>query len=345
MFSYADIIAQLADGICSAACAHFVELMHHQAGVRTVVAGGLPQAGPMQVPAGTRGAEPYSAFALDVDISFAASINVTAAASLPTNRSIDFYITYAGFNLRDAVRNNDATPLQFLNEPADCRIFYTAPTVYNFENLWNYVIDAMWRNPSLCIAGSASRFEPSTASNSPAAPPLQLSERSLIPNIPSSTTTLEERAVIDPGSSTACLSSCDPRRGSCTDVIVCRPGGRQSFVKKCLRKCAGFQNECPRDSVCTSSLQGRPGVCQLKKDIMAARGCRGTGTRQQSPMVTGPPSRGAGVGPYDFPRSGRNRGNNPAVGGIPTRGRGSPPAGRGGLLGGLVNFALERGGG
>ncbi|KAL8961909.1 MAG: hypothetical protein Q9183_005237, partial [Haloplaca sp. 2 TL-2023] len=279
-------IVLLADGTCSAACAHFVELMHHQAGVRTVAAGGLPQAGPMQIPAGTRGAEPYSAFALDLDISFAASINATAAASLPTNRSIDFYITYAGFNLRDAVRKNDATPLQFQNEPADCRIFYTAPTVYNFENLWNYVIDAMWRNPSLCIAGSASRFEPSTASNSPAAPPPQLSERSpkpIIPNIPPSTTTVEERAVIDPGSSTVC-PRCDTLRERCADVPVCRPGSGQTFIKKCLRKCSGFLNECPRDFFCAPP--GRPvrGVCQPMQAAREARGCRGTGTRQLNPV-------------------------------------------------------------
>ncbi|KAL8913690.1 MAG: hypothetical protein Q9171_001540 [Xanthocarpia ochracea] len=177
-------IILLSDGICSSACASFVELMHNQAGVRTVVVGGLPEAGHMQIPAGSRGSEVYSSFALDLDISFASSINATAAASLPQDRDIDFYITYASFNLRDAVRKNDPTPLQFQDLPADCRIFYTVPTVYNFENLWNYVIDAMWRNPSLCIAGSASPFAPSTASNSPAAAPAELSSTHLFATAP-----------------------------------------------------------------------------------------------------------------------------------------------------------------
>ncbi|KAL8856656.1 MAG: hypothetical protein Q9178_006723 [Gyalolechia marmorata] len=203
-------IILLSDGICSSACASFVEMMHNQAGVRTVVVGGLPEAGHMQIPAGSRGSEVYSSFALDLDISFASSVNATAAASLPQDRDIDFYITYASFNLRDAVRKNDPTPLQFQDLPADCRIFYTVPTVYNFENLWNYVIDAMWRNPSLCIAGSASPFAPSTASNPPAAAPAKLSERST--NIDGYDTENEEyspirdRAILAPSASQCTVS-------------------------------------------------------------------------------------------------------------------------------------------
>ncbi|KAL8905274.1 MAG: hypothetical protein Q9207_002745 [Kuettlingeria erythrocarpa] len=101
-------IVLLSDGVCSLACATFVELMHYQAG---------------------------------------------SARTTPPH-------------------------YEFQDLPADCRIFYTVATVYNFENLWNYVIDAMWRNPSLCMAGSATPFAPSTASNSPASAPAKLSERS-----------------------------------------------------------------------------------------------------------------------------------------------------------------------
>lgn len=119
----------------------------------------LPQLGPMQVPAGTRGAESYSSFDLDADIDFTISVNESTNASLP-NRDVDFYITYAGFNIKDAVRPQSEIPLQFAYEPADCRIFYTVNTVYNQENLWNYVIDAIWRNPSLCIAGSTNYVPP-----------------------------------------------------------------------------------------------------------------------------------------------------------------------------------------
>ena len=47
--------------------------MHHQAGVRTVVAGGRPEPGPMQAVGGSRGAQVYDALALDEDIEFAKS--------------------------------------------------------------------------------------------------------------------------------------------------------------------------------------------------------------------------------------------------------------------------------
>ncbi|KAL9029600.1 MAG: hypothetical protein Q9196_002174, partial [Gyalolechia fulgens] len=279
-------IILLSDGTCSSACAHFVELMHYQAGVRTVVAGGLPEPGPMQMPSGSRGAESYSSFLLDSDITFAASINSTAASLLPqnrdVNRDIEFYIIYAGFNLRDAIRKNDSTPLQFQHFPADCRIFYTKETVYNFENLWNYVIDAMWRNPSLCIAGSAAPFEASTASNSPAALPAKLSERSL--NNPTPVSVIESRdleeedeeddeeddeEVFDPISDSD-LSKLEPRQVSttcpicsnareiCAKVPLCSQG-RQVFTLQCRAKCAGFPADCgPYDS-CSSTQRGVAG--------------------------------------------------------------------------------------
>ncbi|KAL8709816.1 MAG: hypothetical protein Q9225_007391, partial [Loekoesia sp. 1 TL-2023] len=287
-------IILLSDGTCSSACASFVELMHHQAGVRTVVVGGLPEAGPMQIPAGSRGAEAYSSFALDNDISFAASVNSTAASLLPQNRDIEFYITYAGFNLRDAVRKNDPTPLQFQNFPADCRIFYTKETVYNFENLWNYVIDAMWRNPSLCIAGSATPFESSTASNSPAAPPAQLSER-FFPDDSSSSTTIHTRDPDDfdesesdleerqlPSSSNNC-PICSNARETCTKVPSCSKG-RQILTPACRLKCAGFPGDCGQQAHCSSTRRGVAGVCQLNSDITGARGCRPSNTRQQNPQ-------------------------------------------------------------
>jgi mannose/fructose-specific phosphotransferase system component IIA len=50
----AEDIIILSDSICASACAMFMEMMHHEAGVRTVVAGGLPQNGPMQAPGYTQ---------------------------------------------------------------------------------------------------------------------------------------------------------------------------------------------------------------------------------------------------------------------------------------------------
>ncbi|KAL8667717.1 MAG: hypothetical protein Q9202_000572 [Teloschistes flavicans] len=339
-------IILLSDGTCSSACANFIELMRHQAGVRTVVVGGLPEAGPMQMPAGNRGGEAYSAFALDDDILLANSINSTAAAQLPQNREIDFAITFAGFNLRDAIRKDDPTPLQFQNEPADCRIFYTAPTVYKFENLWNYVIDAMWRNPSLCIAGSASRFDPSTASNSPAAPPSQLSERTLniIPSPPVSL--LEDRQIStfeenDRFTPSGTCPVCSNARETCADVAFCS-AGRQRFTKLCRRKCAGGSlGNCPSGSHCSTNTRGRSGFCQIDQDTRNSFACRPSGTRQNNVQPTAAAG-GVGVGPYDVPTSGRRRGNNPSTGGFPST-QGSPPSSsRNFGVGGLVNLAFGR---
>lgn len=150
----AEQIVLLTDAFCSSACATFVELMHHQGGVRTVVAGGRPELGPMQAVGGTRGAQSYTSVDIDEDIDVAEILNTSVADVLP-DRSVGNYISFAEFNIKDAIRSGENFPLQFAYEAATCRIFYTQHTVYNFLNLWNYVVDAVWRNPSLCIDGSA----------------------------------------------------------------------------------------------------------------------------------------------------------------------------------------------
>ena len=67
----ADQIILLSDAFCSSSCGTFVELMHHQGGARTVVAGGRPELGPMQFAGGSRGAQSYYNVDLDTDINVA----------------------------------------------------------------------------------------------------------------------------------------------------------------------------------------------------------------------------------------------------------------------------------
>jgi hypothetical protein len=136
-----------------------MEMMHHEAGVRVVAAGGLPTTGPMQAPSGSRGASDYDLEVLDANIGFAQAIlqdqNSPEQNFLPNRTTaIDVYITYADINLRDQVRRNETIPLQFAYEAADCRIFYTPKTIYNYTALWQYAADAIWTNPSLCVSGS-----------------------------------------------------------------------------------------------------------------------------------------------------------------------------------------------
>ncbi|CZR66660.1 uncharacterized protein PAC_16561 [Phialocephala subalpina] len=155
----AEDIILLSDGICDSSCALFMEMMHHEAGVRVVAAGGLPTTGPMQAPSGSRGASDYDLEVLDANIGFAQQIlqsqNSPEQNFLPNRTTaMDVYVTYADINLRDQVRRNETIPLQFAYEAADCRIFYTPKTVYNYTALWQYAADAIFTNPSLCVSGS-----------------------------------------------------------------------------------------------------------------------------------------------------------------------------------------------
>jgi hypothetical protein len=149
-----------------------MEMMHHEAGVRTVVVGGRPEIGPMQAPAGTRGALSYDSVSLDLDIGNAETINTTTTGYLP-DRAEDqaVWISTASFNMRDQVRNGENIPLQFVYEAADCRIFYTFNTIYNYANLWQYAANAIWSNPGLCVQGSTGYATTSgTASNTQGPP-------------------------------------------------------------------------------------------------------------------------------------------------------------------------------
>jgi len=136
-----------------------MEMMHHEAGVRVVAAGGLPTTGPMQAPSGSRGASDYPLDILDSNIDFAQQLlqsqNSPEQNFLPNRTTaMDVYVTFADINLRDQVRRNETIPLQFAYEAADCRIFYTAKTIYNYTALWQYAAEAIWTNPKLCVSGS-----------------------------------------------------------------------------------------------------------------------------------------------------------------------------------------------
>ncbi|KAI1149354.1 hypothetical protein F4825DRAFT_453523 [Nemania diffusa] len=168
-----DIII-LTDGDCSSACALFVEMMHHEAGVRIVTVGGRPTTGPMQAVGGTRGAVAFATDILDNNIDFARQLlEGTSEADFLPNRTeaLDIFVTSASINLRDQVRAGETTPLQFAYEAADCRIYFTPQTIFNYTALWQYAADAIWTNPGLCVAGSTGYATASSTSNDSSAPP------------------------------------------------------------------------------------------------------------------------------------------------------------------------------
>lgn len=60
-------------------------------------------------------------------------------------------------NLKDNLRQNDAsgTPLEFMYEAADCRMWFTAPMITDVTELWKGVADRMFKNgTSMCVKGS-----------------------------------------------------------------------------------------------------------------------------------------------------------------------------------------------
>ena len=155
----AEDIIILSDGLCSSTCALFMEMFHHEAGVRTVVAGGRPSYGPQQAPALSRGARAMSSDVLDSNIEFAQEIlqaldDPNSNFSPNRTEALDVYVTFAGINLRDQIRKVSDVPLQFVYEAADCRIFYTPQTWYNYTALWHYAANAIWSNPGLCVKNS-----------------------------------------------------------------------------------------------------------------------------------------------------------------------------------------------
>lgn len=160
----------LSDGLCSSACGLFVEMMHHEAGVKTVVVGGLPQSGPMQTASGSRGAEIYIAQNIDNSVAAAEYFNDTSADYLP-DRGVDVLITFLSVNLRDQIRKEQQdVPVQFVYDAADCRIFYTAETWSDYSSLWTHAVNAI-SDPKLCVAGSTGYSSTRTGLQASSPPP------------------------------------------------------------------------------------------------------------------------------------------------------------------------------
>lgn len=67
---------------------------------------------------------------------------------------LDVEVYFAGVNLRDQIRKGDDTPLQFKYDAADCRIFFTPKSIFNYVNLWQHAADAIWTRPELCVKDS-----------------------------------------------------------------------------------------------------------------------------------------------------------------------------------------------
>ena len=61
-------------------------------------------------------------------------------------------------NARDAIRQGDEsqTPLHFIYDQADCRLFYTAEMTVDATAVWEKVIDVAWKGDA-CVVGELSK--------------------------------------------------------------------------------------------------------------------------------------------------------------------------------------------
>ncbi|KAF8862957.1 hypothetical protein BDZ45DRAFT_738638 [Acephala macrosclerotiorum] len=113
--------------------------MKTQANVRTVVVGCLPQKGPMQAIAGTKGSLRYDAASISSLATYTLLLNSSVELSplplfLPPSINVD--LSTVVVNFRDQVRREQqGVPLQMVYEPADCRIWYTREIVVDYRVL------------------------------------------------------------------------------------------------------------------------------------------------------------------------------------------------------------------
>jgi hypothetical protein len=234
--------------------------MTHKSGVRTVAVGGRPSSGPMQAVSGSRGARAYDTSELDDDFSFftATIHNDTAAALLPNRSDTGLWITGAGINIREQVRNDD-TPLQFKYEAADCRIYYSIDNIFNMTRLWHDAAAAAWDDTSLCVTGSTgfpsgrNTTSPSTQTPPPArtarVPTLSLDIPSNVGGGANNATDSGLLGSMDrhPQNIVPCGSGCGTLRCLPTKL---RCGGVDKPVDACLPTCSNLHQTCSGAAKC-----------------------------------------------------------------------------------------------
>ncbi|PLN75540.1 hypothetical protein BDW42DRAFT_180493 [Aspergillus taichungensis] len=164
-FAPEDILI-LTDGACSSACPMFTQMMENE-GVKTIAFGGRPQYGPMQAMGGTRGTHAGESLMIKTVMSLALQHAKTHAGVLSADeiktlealspaKTSPLNMQSMRVNLRDGFHRSDKEsemPLQFVYQPAHCRLFYTIENIFHPETTWSAAVRAMWGGGD-CVAGS-----------------------------------------------------------------------------------------------------------------------------------------------------------------------------------------------
>lgn len=148
----------MTDGRCGSTCALLATLLRAQ-GLRTVAFGGRPRRGaPMQALGAVRGGQYYSFATIHAHVSRALELaeggilppdQARRLAALATTDPAQFPLRVGAgggsVNFRSAYgEDDDRTPLQFVHEPADCRLFLTVDNVFRPETTWAAAARAMF---------------------------------------------------------------------------------------------------------------------------------------------------------------------------------------------------------
>lgn len=169
----AENIILVTDGYCASTCTIFAELMKQQGGVKQIILGGRPGLG-SKIPQAIGGVKGTNDLPFDYIFSFIAEVYGASSAALQAAWQKSVLATYSALplyrstnvvvNARNGYRRDDPTqtPLQFVYEPADCRILYTPDMLVDETAVWKTVRDSVWGGGlgNKCVAGG---FQSGTA--------------------------------------------------------------------------------------------------------------------------------------------------------------------------------------
>ncbi|PGH12568.1 hypothetical protein AJ79_04189 [Helicocarpus griseus UAMH5409] len=164
-----DDMVILTDGTCGSTCAIFTNLMQ-KAGVRTIGVGGRPREGPMQAVGGVKGAQvlTYQRIFQTASVVFNTYASDQEKREWAGTDLGEIYRTGkyilartvqdgkgARVNYRNAIdpKDDKRTPLQFVYEAANCRIWMTRHMVKDMKPLWIAAAEAAFKG-GYCISGS-----------------------------------------------------------------------------------------------------------------------------------------------------------------------------------------------
>jgi hypothetical protein len=163
----ADNMVIVTDGVCASTCTIFTGLLVREQGVRTIALGGRPLELPMQAVGGVKGSQLTNWAELQQIFRTVASSAIATNKTALLERYFEILPSLdeppmlpdikgtGAVNFRNAHPrlDQDSFPTQFLYEAANCRLFYTAETVFNVTSAWTQVVDAAW-GKGRCVKGS-----------------------------------------------------------------------------------------------------------------------------------------------------------------------------------------------